>query len=368
MAPHTHVPAPRNTIETYSARPEREPPRNENGEIICTHDACRDKTETFRRPCEWNKHMDKHERPYKCSEPTCEQNPGFTYSGGLLRHMREVHKKGVGPARRPLFCPHANCIRSTGEGFTRRENLEEHLRRRHSYTGHYSPPPQSISDQNEENPDQPRKRRKTVDPDSPNGDQVNQQAQQSGQQLPDLQRDSLRADLQRAYHMNGDLDLDQLEANRQLSLARQTIVEQQELIRRQDEELHHLRSTLHGAGMPVPYPTHASERGYPPPSPVPASLPAHLQQPEQYQPESPSQAPQVDGNINAAAQNAALEAVTDPALRDLPVPAPSASPQPKVDKDMLLNGNGSEPSRRIEIARDLVSEKLAAAATATATA
>jgi len=353
MAPHTHIPAPRNTIETYSARPEREPPRNDNGEIVCTHEACRDKTEIFRRPCEWNKHMDKHERPYKCNEPTCEQNPGFTYSGGLLRHMREVHKKGVGPARRPLYCPHANCIRSTGEGFTRRENLEEHLRRRHSYTGHYSPPPQSTSSQNEENPDQPRKRRKTVDPDSPNGDQLNQQTQISGQQLPDSRRDSMRADLQRSY-LNGDLDLDQLEANRQLSLARQTIAEQQELIRRQDEELHNLRSSLHSAGVPYPRP---SERSYPPPSPVATSLPAHLQHTEQYRAESPPHMPQINGNANAAAQNANLEAVTDPALRDLPAP----SSQPRTEKDLPMNGNGSEPSRRIEIARDLVSEKLAAA-------
>ena len=312
MAPHTHIPAPRNTIETYSARPEREPPRNDKNEIICTHEACLDKTETFRRPCEWNKHMDKHERPYKCSEPTCEQNPGFTYSGGLLRHMREVHKKGVGPARRPLYCPHANCIRSTGEGFTRRENLEEHLRRRHSYTGHYSPPPQSASDQNEENPDQPRKRRKTVDPDSPNGDQT----RLLGQQLPDLRQSAMRADLQHQF-MNGELDLDKLEANRQLALARQTIAEQQELIRRQDEDLHHLRSSLHNAGIPFPQP---SSRSYPPPSPVLGTMPGHMQQPEQYHDESPLPASQLNGNANAAAQNAALEAVTDPALRDLPAP------------------------------------------------
>lgn len=162
----------------------------------------------------------------------------------------------------------------------------------------------------------------------------------------------MRADLQRSY-MNGDLDLDQLEANRQLALARQTIVEQQELIRRQDEELHHLRSSLHSAGVPYPRP---AERSYPPPSPVSASLPAHLQQPEQYRPESPPQVAQINGNANAAAQNANLEAVTDPALRDLPAP----SPQPQTDKDGQLNGNGNEPSRRIEIARDLVSEKLAA--------
>jgi hypothetical protein len=34
-------------------------------------------------------------------------------------------------ARQPLFCPFLNCNRSSGSGFTRRENLEEHKRRRH---------------------------------------------------------------------------------------------------------------------------------------------------------------------------------------------------------------------------------------------
>jgi hypothetical protein len=63
--------------------------------------------------CEWNKHMDSHERPYKCHTSPCDLNkdmdkhkhsyknqgagralnPGFTYSGGLLRHQGEVHKK-----------------------------------------------------------------------------------------------------------------------------------------------------------------------------------------------------------------------------------------------------------------------------------
>ncbi|KAJ5126974.1 hypothetical protein N7448_007753 [Penicillium atrosanguineum] len=82
---------------------------------------------TFRRPCEWNKHMDKHDRPYKCFEPGCDKIQGFTYSGGLLRHQREVHKKNT-DAKKPLMCPYTDCNRSTGNGFTRQENLREHLR------------------------------------------------------------------------------------------------------------------------------------------------------------------------------------------------------------------------------------------------
>ncbi|KAK5233268.1 hypothetical protein LTR47_005765 [Exophiala xenobiotica] len=107
-------------------------PRNKDGDIICDHPNCRDNgnNTTFKRVCEWNKHMDRHERPYKCHEAGCELNPGFTYSGGLLRHQREVHKMHLS-TKEPLFCPFPNCNRSSGSGFTRRENLEEHKRRRH---------------------------------------------------------------------------------------------------------------------------------------------------------------------------------------------------------------------------------------------
>lgn len=77
--------------------------------------------------------MDKHDRPYKCFEPGCDKIQGFTYSGGLLRHQREVHKKNT-DAKKPLMCPYGDCNRSTGNGFTRQENLREHLRRRHMHT------------------------------------------------------------------------------------------------------------------------------------------------------------------------------------------------------------------------------------------
>lgn len=78
--------------------------------------------------------MDKHDRPYKCPAEGCEKLPGFTYSGGLLRHEREVHNKHGGP-RKQLNCPHPNCKRHTGKGFSRQENLNEHLRRVHTDTG-----------------------------------------------------------------------------------------------------------------------------------------------------------------------------------------------------------------------------------------
>lgn len=75
--------------------------------------------------------MDKHERPYVCTVPGCEKVQGFTYSGGLLRHEREVHGKHGGP-KNAMFCPHPTCKRSGGKGFSRTENLQEHLRRVHT--------------------------------------------------------------------------------------------------------------------------------------------------------------------------------------------------------------------------------------------
>ncbi|KAJ5135492.1 uncharacterized protein N7515_004770 [Penicillium bovifimosum] len=121
-----------------SVRRNRDPPKNSEGQIFCDHHECQAAPPTFRRPCEWNKHMDKHDRPYKCYEPNCDKIQGFTYSGGLLRHQREVHKKNT-DAKKPLMCPYSDCNRSTGNGFTRQENLREHLRRRHMHNDEAPP-------------------------------------------------------------------------------------------------------------------------------------------------------------------------------------------------------------------------------------
>ncbi len=80
------------------------------------------------------KHMDKHTRPYVCNLPGCEKVRGFTYSGGLSRHQREVHRQ-YGGLKAAFMCPHKDCKRSTGAGFSRKENLQEHLRRVHRQVG-----------------------------------------------------------------------------------------------------------------------------------------------------------------------------------------------------------------------------------------
>ncbi|KAI5923089.1 hypothetical protein F4810DRAFT_223564 [Camillea tinctor] len=112
-------------------KPDRIAQKNRDGKYCCTWPNCTDEIREFTRKCEWSKHMDKHDRPYKCPAGGCEKLPGFTYSGGLLRHEREVHGKHGGP-KNPLNCPHVNCKRHTGKGFSRLENLNEHLRRVHT--------------------------------------------------------------------------------------------------------------------------------------------------------------------------------------------------------------------------------------------
>ncbi|OAR00488.1 hypothetical protein LLEC1_00813 [Akanthomyces lecanii] len=109
-------------------KPSRAVSKQADGRFHCPLDDCKEEIRAFLRKCEWNKHMDKHERPYRCPADGCENLPGFTYSGGLLRHEREVHNKHGGP-KNTVNCPHPNCKRHTGKGFSRQENLNEHLRR-----------------------------------------------------------------------------------------------------------------------------------------------------------------------------------------------------------------------------------------------
>ena len=113
-----------------------------------------------------SKHMDKHNRPYVCEEPGCEKIQGFTYQGGLLRHQREVHRQHGGP-KALCKCPHRDCKRSTGAGFSRKENLYEHLRRVHKPVEYGHEPtvgatgPASATEAGNKSPLQGRKRRRS---------------------------------------------------------------------------------------------------------------------------------------------------------------------------------------------------------------
>jgi hypothetical protein len=90
------------------------------------------------------KHMDRHNRPYKCDTEGCKVKQGFTNSFSLTRHQREVHQASI--AKR-VFCPVLNCRRSAGSGFTRKQNRDEHVRRLHilEVDGRMSPYPMDTS-------------------------------------------------------------------------------------------------------------------------------------------------------------------------------------------------------------------------------
>ncbi|KAF6221254.1 hypothetical protein HO133_002109 [Letharia lupina] len=123
------------TGSRQSSRRSQEPLRNAEGLLYCSHaEHAQQQPPVFSRKCEWKKHMDKHERPYVCEEPECDNIRGFTYSGGLLRHQREVHRQHGGP-KASSMCPYPDCKRHVGVGFSRKENLAEHLRRVHRDAG-----------------------------------------------------------------------------------------------------------------------------------------------------------------------------------------------------------------------------------------
>ena len=78
--------------------------------------------------------MDKHERPYRCTIAGCDMARGFASKGELGRHNRTVHKLFGGRAGM-LFCD--ECPRGPGggtAGFSRKDNLAEHMRRKHGQT------------------------------------------------------------------------------------------------------------------------------------------------------------------------------------------------------------------------------------------
>ncbi|KAK4242534.1 hypothetical protein C8A03DRAFT_29296 [Achaetomium macrosporum] len=141
-----------------TAKPAREAVRNADGKYDCTWPDCSDAKKVFDTERAWNNHMDKHERPYKCRETGCENLSGFTYSGGLTRHLWEVHGIHDGQ-KREFYCPHESCKRS-GEAFTRRENLNEHMRRVHTQNVAPLTPAASQTEDSDDTAATGRKRRK----------------------------------------------------------------------------------------------------------------------------------------------------------------------------------------------------------------
>ena len=83
-----------------------------------------------------SKNLDSHLRPYRCKadNPDC-QEKAFSSNAVLFRHEREAH--GLhGHGDNPWTCAYDGCERRKhGNGFPRKWNLYDHMRRVHGHSG-----------------------------------------------------------------------------------------------------------------------------------------------------------------------------------------------------------------------------------------
>ncbi|OAG34669.1 hypothetical protein AYO21_11181 [Fonsecaea monophora] len=89
--------------------------------------------ERFPRAHAWKKHMDKHERPYKCTFEGCTNRDGFSSPCALMRHHEHLHLRKV-----QWFCIFEDCERHE-RGFHRSDHAWRHEERVHNY---YRPDPE----------------------------------------------------------------------------------------------------------------------------------------------------------------------------------------------------------------------------------
>ncbi|KAJ5965768.1 hypothetical protein N7481_012482 [Penicillium waksmanii] len=98
-----------------------------SGDKPCNHPATTQK-------CAYQQYLDSHLKPYRCKVPACvDTQLRFSSNACLFRHEREAH--GLhGHGDNPHLCLWEGCERSvSGNGFPRRWNLYDHMRRVHDY-------------------------------------------------------------------------------------------------------------------------------------------------------------------------------------------------------------------------------------------
>ncbi|KAK8209281.1 hypothetical protein IWZ01DRAFT_505245 [Phyllosticta capitalensis] len=96
------------------------------GQANCTHKPTKLK-------CNYDKYVDSHLKPFRCKVSSC-INVEFSSTACLLRHEREAHGMH-GHGSKPHLCAYPDCERAIpGNGFPRRYNLYDHMKRVHDYT------------------------------------------------------------------------------------------------------------------------------------------------------------------------------------------------------------------------------------------
>jgi hypothetical protein len=87
-----------------------------------------------------SKYVDSHLRPFRCKTDGCSALQ-FSSTACLLRHEREAHGMH-GHGAKPHLCEYEDCDRAIpGNGFPRRYNLYDHMKRVHHFKAPASSPP-----------------------------------------------------------------------------------------------------------------------------------------------------------------------------------------------------------------------------------
>lgn len=115
--------------------PAYEPPSPSLSASVTSNTSCINNSNScnasFGRPSELKKYPDQRARPHACPEDSCRVRP-FTTKGDLTRHRHEVHGRDHLGRRIAKFpCPESSCARHT-RGFSRKEHLANHVKKRHS--------------------------------------------------------------------------------------------------------------------------------------------------------------------------------------------------------------------------------------------
>lgn len=81
-------------------------------------------------PSDHKKHMLKHEKPFRCTQPGCSRTQGFITVNDLNRHLKSVHKVKVNCRTRSFKCASAKC-RNPDKEWPRLDNFKQHIIRMH---------------------------------------------------------------------------------------------------------------------------------------------------------------------------------------------------------------------------------------------